>query len=100
MANRNTTSRKAQPNYSSPPQTLGDHMFFGLKLDPEQITFRDAIWSPDIDAVFVDAKAGSGKTLIAVATAVLMVQYDLYKGIHYIVAANAEGRQGYLPGTQ
>lgn len=92
-------TRKKQIDYSHPPETLKDHPFYGLKLDEEQTAFRDAIWNPDIDAVFVDAKAGAGKTLISVATSVLMVRYDLYKGIHYVVSANAESRQGYLPGS-
>lgn len=91
-------TKKKQIDFSNAPKTLDDHPFFGMKLDEQQIAFRDAIWNPDIDIVFVDAKAGSGKTQIAVATSVLLVQYGLYQGIHYVVSANAEGRQGYIPG--
>lgn len=87
-------------DFSNPPANLNEHLFYGLTLDDKQKIFRDMIWNEDINAVFCDAKAGSGKTLIAVATAVLLYKYGIYKGIHYIVAANAEGRQGFLPGTQ
>lgn len=90
--------KKRMIDYADVPETLDDHVFFGLQLDPEQIAFRNAIYNPDIDAVFVDARAGTGKTTIAVATAVLMYHYGLCDGINYIVAANAESRQGYIPG--
>lgn len=91
---------KKKVDYSTPPKDLTDSLFFGLTLDDEQKTFRDLIWNPDVDVVFVDARAGSGKSLVSVATSVLLVKYGLFAGIHYVVSANAEGRQGYLPGSQ
>ena len=54
--------KKRMIDYADVPETLDDHVFFGLQLDPEQIAFRNAIYNPDIDAVFVDARAGTGKT--------------------------------------
>lgn len=80
------------------PQTLRDHIFYGLKLDAKQAAFRDAIWSPDIDIVFVNAGAGCGKTLIATATANLLVNYERYKSITYITSPCSDA-QGFLPGT-
>ena len=93
-----TTARKQTMDYEKPPKTLKGHMFYGLKLDEEQEAFRDAIWNPEKLIVFCDAKAGTGKTLLAVATADLMCKYHLYDGIVYVVAPVQEGRLGYLPG--
>lgn len=87
------------PDYSNPPQTLTDHMFFGMQLDEQQAAYRDAIWNPDKLIVFCDAKAGSGKTQIAVMTAELLYKYGRYDGIVYITAPVQEGKLGFLPGT-
>lgn len=81
------------------PETLDNHQFYGLKMDEEQIKFRDAIWSKDTPIVFCNAKAGSGKTLIATATADLLVKYKRYDGIVYIAAPVMEAKQGYLKGS-
>lgn len=84
---------------SNVPDTLDDNPFFGFVLDDEQKAFRDAIWSKNKLVVFCDAKAGSGKTQIAVATAELLYQYGRYDGIVYITAPVQEGKIGFLPGT-
>lgn len=82
------------------PKTLDSHPFFGIQVDEQQKIFRDSIWNPDVDIVFCNAKAGSGKTLIAVATAMLMKEYDLIDEIYYMSAAGTfEQSQGLLPGT-
>ena len=91
-----TKQRKC--DFTNPPKDLTDHNFFGLKLDAEQVAFANAIWNPDIDIVFVDAPAGSGKTTVAVATAVLMNKYHLIDDIFYIMHPISDA-QGYLPGT-
>lgn len=80
------------------PKTLDNHPFYGLTLDNEQKNFRDAIWNPEKLIVFCNAKAGTGKTLIATATANLLVQYGRYDGIVYISAPTQEGKLGFLPG--
>lgn len=87
------------PDYSNPPQTLSEHMFFGMQLDEQQTAYRDAIWNPEKLIVFCDAKAGSGKTQIAVMTAELLYKYGRYDGIVYITAPVQEGKLGFLPGT-
>ena len=47
-----------------------------------------------------DANSGSGKTTIAIATAIMMVQWRMYDGIIYQSAAGVyEYKQGLLPGT-
>lgn len=82
------------------PLTLDDHIFYGIDLDDEQKKLRDAIWSRDKDAVICEACAGSGKTTVAVGTAIMLVEYGLYSGIVYQVAGGVyESRQGLLPGT-
>lgn len=82
----------------TPPATLEDHLFYGIQLNDEQTEFRDAIWNQEKLIVFCNAKAGSGKTLVAVATANLLVQYGLYDGIVYVVSPTQEARSGFLPG--
>lgn len=86
-------------DYSNAPKTLDDHIFFGLVLDEEQKAYRDAIWSEDHPIVFCDAKAGSGKTQIAVMTAKMLYDYHRYDGIVYISAPVQEEKLGFLPGT-
>lgn len=75
--------------------------FYGFTLDPQQKTFVDAILSPANTIVFCNAKAGTGKTTIAMGAANLLVKdrrNDL-DGILYIVSPYGEQRQGYLPGS-
>lgn len=87
-------------NYSgmTPPATLDDHPFYGIQLDDDQRAFRDAIWDPEKLIVFCNAKAGTGKTFIATATANLMVEYGRYNGLVYISSPTQEGKLGFLPG--
>lgn len=94
-------TKKKQPireNHGAPPATLEGHPFYGLELDDEQKTFRDAIWNPDNDIIFVNAVAGTGKTTIALGTANLLVQYGLYDHIIYLMSPTQEARTGFLPG--
>ena len=105
MAGKRVLRKPTTPDPSSsedranPPATLNDHPFFGMKLDGEQIAFRDAIWSPDKLIVFCNARAGTGKTTIAVMTAELLYRHGRYDGIVYISAPVQEGRIGFLPGS-
>lgn len=94
MAKRNTNI-----SYDDVPENLYDHPFFGLKLDEEQQHFRDSIWSKDKLVVFCNAKAGTGKTTIATATADLLVKYGRYNGIVYVASPTQEQKQGFLPGS-
>ncbi len=80
------------------PATLTDHLFYGLELDEEQKVFRDAIWNVNKDIIFCNSKAGTGKTLVAVGTANLLVQYGLYKKIIYVCSPCNEFRLGFMPG--
>lgn len=81
------------------PRTLENEPFFGLELNEEQRAFRDAIWDEGKRIVFCNAKAGTGKTLIATATANLLCAYRRYVGVVYIAAPTQEQKQGYLKGT-
>ena len=87
-----------QNNKETAPKNLNDHPFYGLVLDEQQKAFRDAIWDPDKLVVFCNAKAGTGKTFIATATADLLVKYGRYDGIVYISSPTQEGKLGFLPG--
>lgn len=80
------------------PETLENHPFYGLTLDDDQKVLRDAIWNKDKDIIFVNAKAGTGKSVVSVGTANLLVQYGLYRKIIYVCSPCNEHRTGFLPG--
>jgi phosphate starvation-inducible protein PhoH and related proteins len=84
-------------DYTNIPETLEGLPFYGITLNEEQKIFRDAIWNKNI--IFCDARAGSGKTTIAVMMADLLVKYGLYEGIVYITSPVQEKKIGFLPGT-
>lgn len=90
---------KKQPTKDKPPREIDNSTFYGIELDKEQLDFANAIWSDDIDIVFCNAKAGSGKTLVAVGAANLLVQYEKFDSIIYIMSPYGERKQGWLPGT-
>lgn len=93
-------SRKQQViKFDDPPDTLDNHPFYGLNLDEEQEIFRDVIWSKDKIIIFCNARAGTGKTTIATATADLLCKYGIYNGIVYISSPTQEQKQGYLAGS-
>lgn len=85
--------------FDDPPDTLDNHPFYGLNLDEEQKIFRDVIWSKDKIIIFCNARAGTGKTTIATATADLLCKYGIYNGIVYISSPTQEQKQGYLAGS-
>lgn len=87
-----------QEYYGEAPTNLDDRPFYGFTLDPEQKEFAEAILNPEKLIVFCNAKAGTGKTFIATATANILVQHGLYDGIVYIVAPVQEEKSGFLPG--
>ena len=93
-------TRKKAPteiNPSDAPQRIEPY-FYGMTLDDEQLNFANAIWNPDIDIVFCNSKAGTGKTTIAAGVANMLQQYGFYSGIIYIMSPYGERKQGYLPG--
>lgn len=96
MAKKTTSASVVK--YNDCPETLDDHPFYGLTLDEEQKKFRDYIWDKEHIAVFVNARAGTGKTLIAVATGLLLCKYGRYDGMIYVTAPVQEAKLGFLPG--
>lgn len=94
MAKKNTTD-----SYAKLPENFNDRPFYGLTLDEEQLVLANTIISPDIDIVFVNAKAGTGKTTIATGAANILVQCGKYGGIIYVMSPYGERKQGWLPGT-
>lgn len=85
------------------PETLKNSGFFrrlSFKLSDEQKEFRDAIYNKENKIIFVNAKAGSGKSTIAIATACAMVEYGIYDEILYCFSLNNNFQSilGLLPG--
>lgn len=91
-------AQKRKIDYADIPETLENHPFYGIKLNEEQKIFRNAIWDKNKNIVFCNAKAGTGKTTIAVMVADLLVKYSRYDGIVYITSPVQEKKIGYLPG--
>ena len=75
--------------------------FYNLILDEGQEKFVQAVKSPKNTIVFCNAKAGTGKTTLAMGVANLIVQdkRNDIDGIVYIVSPYGEQKQGYLPGS-
>ena len=96
MATKKKPAGESRPNV---PAKITSERFYGIKLDPEQEAFANAIWSDDYDIIFVDAKAGSGKTTVAAGVANLLVECGKYDSIVYIMAPYGERKQGYMPGS-
>ena len=80
------------------PENLKDHIFFGLTLDDEQLDLANTIVNEDIKAVFVNSVSGTGKTTVAVCTAILLVEAGEYSDIVYCTHPVGDA-QGFLPGT-
>ena len=73
-------------------------------LNKEQKFFVNAIISGYADVIAIDAKAGSGKTLLALSTAMRLVAKKKFGSIVYIrnsIESTAKGEDvGYLPGLE
>lgn len=91
--------KPTSPKYSSNDFSEDIKRFYGLTLDPEQENFRDTILRPETIITFCNAKAGTGKTTIAVGVANLLYSYGLVDGIVYVVSPTQEQVQGYIPGS-
>ena len=96
MATKKKTPTDGTPE---PPAKITSKNFYGIKLDPEQEAFANAVWNDDNDIVFVNAKAGSGKTTVAAGVANLLVQYGKFDSIVYVMVPYGERKQGYMPGS-
>lgn len=77
----------------------GEDLFFGIVCNEGQEEFKQAIMDPENQVIAVNAVAGSGKTLIAVACARLLCAHEDYDGALYIFATPSEDALGFRPGT-
>lgn len=76
-----------------------DDIFYGFILNDEQEKLREALMGDEYNVVLVDATAGSGKTLLAVACANLLINRDhRYKSAEFVFPVVEEGTLGYRPG--
>lgn len=96
MAARKKVATDRRPDV---PSVIDPEMFYGMTLDEEQTAFANAILSPDIDIVFCNSRAGTGKTTIATGVANILVQGGAYDSIVYVMSPYGERKQGWLPGT-
>lgn len=92
--------KTAMDYVGDPPREIrAKEGFYGFELDEHQLKFANAIWDTNIDIVWVNARAGSGKTLIATGVANLLVKYGFFDSIVYIMSPYGERKQGWLPGS-
>ena len=100
-----TTRKTTNTKIDSPdPKKLDEITFFkrlGFELSDEQKQLRDAIYSTDKDIIFVNAPAGTGKTVISLATAILMIECGRYDKIIYCFSTSGGvfDKMGFLPGA-
>ncbi len=74
-------------------------IFYGFVLNEDQEKLREAIMDEEHNVVLVDATAGSGKTLLAVACANLLINRDhRYESAEFIFPVIEEQTLGYRPG--
>lgn len=74
-------------------------IFYGFTLNEDQEKFRDAIMSDDYNFVLCDATAGSGKTLLSIACANILINRDhRYDSAVWIFPTVEESSLGYRPG--
>lgn len=85
--------------YGEAPKSINDRPFYHLELDDDQKKFVNAVLNPDNTIIFVNAKAGTGKTTLAMGAANILYLHNEYDGIVYICSAYGEKAQGYLPGS-
>ena len=73
--------------YGETPKTIDDRPFYHLSLDKDQKKFVNAVLNPDNTIIFVNARAGTGKTTLAIGAANLLYLHNEYDGIVYICSA-------------
>lgn len=100
MATKKTTTTKTTTKVEIPERIEGDVDFYDLRLDKEQVEFVNAILDKETDIIFVNAKAGTGKTTCSIGASNILVQGGAYEKIIYIMSPYNASRQGLLPGTQ
>ena len=77
-----------------------DDIFYGFVLNEYQQKFVDAIMSDEYNFILADATAGSGKTLLAVACANILINRDRrYNSATFIFPVIEESSLGYRPGS-
>ena len=84
-------------SYDNPPEKIDGDLFYSLQLDKEQEEFANAIWNKDNDIIFCNSKSGSGKTTIAIGIANLLVQYQMFSKIIYIVRLVQKAGWAFYP---
>lgn len=77
-----------------------DDIFYGFILNEYQQKFVDAIMSDEYNFILADATAGSGKTLLAVVCANILINRDhRYNSATFIFPVIEESSLGYRPGS-
>jgi PhoH-like ATPase len=107
LVNKADTNKKSYGVYIDSNKTIqkirnrNDETFGIVPKNDEQACALDALMDPDINLVTLIGKAGSGKTLIAIAAALeATVEQKMYDKILIARPVQPMGKDiGYLPGT-
>lgn len=73
---------------------------FNVLADKHQYAYMQSLWSPVdiVQSVFVNAKAGTGKTSLAIAAGIYAIENEEYDKLIYIRNALPVREQGFLKG--
>lgn len=73
---------------------------FNVLKDKHQYAYMQSLWSPTdiVQSVFVNAKAGTGKTTLAIAAGIYAIENQEYDKLIYIRNALPVREQGFLKG--
>jgi len=73
---------------------------FNILADPHQYAYAQALWQDVgiVQSVWVNAKAGTGKTTLAVLCGAYELERETYQRIIYVRNAVPVREQGFLPG--
>lgn len=85
---------------STMSQYLSSKLKINIQQDPYQLEYVDAMIQPTskVQAVFVDAEAGTGKTSLAISVGYKLLDNGIIDQIIYLRAPVAIAEMGFLPG--
>lgn len=89
---------KKKANYTDEDYEVDYENFYAFDLDEYQTKFKNSILNEKKLIVFCNAKAGTGKTQIAIGAANMLYHTKKYNGIVCVTFPCSDQRQGYLPG--
>lgn len=98
MAKKRDRDLTLEEGMEEVPEFKKDTLFYNFKLNEDQENLKDAIMDKDNQVILVNSVAGSGKTLIAVACARILVGSGDYDEAVFVFPTVEENSLGFRPG--